>query len=226
VRHRFAYNARAIAARHWARMGSVVSEMSILCAPGPQAAACINDHDETEQQSAQPTAGDGMYYYLDTEFIEDGRTIDLVSIGIVAADGRELYLESAEAALERAGDFVKEQVIPKLGPVEQRVSRAAIRAALLKFVGDDKDPWFVAYYADYDWVALCQLFGTMVDLPSGWPMFCLDLRQLMYHKSIDPSKLRPRDGRGLHNALDDARWVKWMWEKSHGHVWHERWATR
>jgi hypothetical protein len=29
-----------------------------------------------------------MKYYYDTEFIEDGRTIDLISIGIVAEDGR------------------------------------------------------------------------------------------------------------------------------------------
>jgi hypothetical protein len=30
-----------------------------------------------------------MRYWLDTEFIEDGKTIDLISIGIVAEDGRE-----------------------------------------------------------------------------------------------------------------------------------------
>lgn len=29
-----------------------------------------------------------MKYWLDTEFIEDGKTIDLVSIGIVSEDGR------------------------------------------------------------------------------------------------------------------------------------------
>ncbi len=31
-----------------------------------------------------------MRYFLDTEFYEDGKTIDLISIGIVAEDGREL----------------------------------------------------------------------------------------------------------------------------------------
>jgi hypothetical protein len=35
-------------------------------------------------------------YWYDTEFVEDGRTIDLVSIGIVAEDGRELYAVSSE----------------------------------------------------------------------------------------------------------------------------------
>lgn len=40
-----------------------------------------------------------MKYFFDTEFIEDGRTIDLVSIGIVCEDGREYYAVSAEADL-------------------------------------------------------------------------------------------------------------------------------
>ena len=41
-----------------------------------------------------------MRYFLDTEFIEDGKTIDLLSIGIVAEDGRELYLQNVECNLE------------------------------------------------------------------------------------------------------------------------------
>jgi len=36
---------------------------------------------------------------------------------------------------------------------------------------------FYAYYADYDWVVFCQLFGTMNDLPKGFPVYCIDLKQ-------------------------------------------------
>lgn len=36
---------------------------------------------------------------------------------------------------------------------------------------------FYAYYADYDWVAFCWLFGKMIDLPNGFPMYCIDLKQ-------------------------------------------------
>ena len=36
---------------------------------------------------------------------------------------------------------------------------------------------FYAYYADYDWVVFCQLFGTMMQLPEGFPMYCIDLKQ-------------------------------------------------
>ena len=43
-----------------------------------------------------------MKYFLDTEFIEDGKTIDLISIGIVSEDGRELYCENSDCDLSRA----------------------------------------------------------------------------------------------------------------------------
>lgn len=35
------------------------------------------------------------------------------------------------------------------------------------------------YFADYDWVLLCSLFGRMIDLPKGFPMYCRDLKQMM-----------------------------------------------
>lgn len=38
-------------------------------------------------------------------------------------------------------------------------------------------PKFYGYYCDYDWVLLCSLFGRMIDLPKGFPMYCNDLKQ-------------------------------------------------
>lgn len=42
-----------------------------------------------------------MRYFYDTEFLEDGRTIELISIGIVAEDGREYYAVSDECGYDR-----------------------------------------------------------------------------------------------------------------------------
>lgn len=42
-----------------------------------------------------------MKYFFDTEFHEDGRTIDLISIGIVAEDGREYYAINRECDFDR-----------------------------------------------------------------------------------------------------------------------------
>ncbi|MGO2515400.1 MAG: polyadenylate-specific 3'-exoribonuclease AS, partial [Corynebacterium variabile] len=53
-----------------------------------------------------------MRYFYDTEFIEDGRTIDLVSIGVVAEDGREFYAVSSDFNERRAGSWVRRNVLP------------------------------------------------------------------------------------------------------------------
>ena len=48
-----------------------------------------------------------MRYFYDCEFIEDGTTIELVSIGMVGEDGREFYAVSTEFDPERAGKWVR-----------------------------------------------------------------------------------------------------------------------
>lgn len=40
-------------------------------------------------------------------------------------------------------------------------------------------PEFYGYYCDYDWVLFCSLFGTMMDLPKGFPMYCRDTKQML-----------------------------------------------
>ena len=47
---------------------------------------------------------------------------------------------------------------------------------------DSKDVQFYAYYADYDWVVFCWLFGKMMDLPKGFSMYCIDLKQTLDEK--------------------------------------------
>lgn len=146
-----------------------------------------------------------MRYFFDTEFIEDGKTIDLISIGVVAEDGREFYRCSNEARLELASDWVRANVFPHLAPTQASdwVSRHELRDQLAQFIGDDPKIEFWAYYADYDWVALCQLFGTMMDLPRQFPKFCMDLKQLSV---MCGSPKHPEQDGDEHHALADARW--------------------
>lgn len=40
-----------------------------------------------------------------------------------------------------------------------------------------KNVEFYGYYSAYDHVALCWLFGKMIDLPTGFPMYTIDLKQ-------------------------------------------------
>jgi len=92
---------------------------------------------------------------------------------------------------------------------------------------------FYAYYGDYDWVVFCWLFGRMIDLPKGFPMYCKDLKQLLDGKAeLLKKKISNRFSKGLdfdevlfikslhnyptqdnlHNALDDAKWNKKLHE--------------
>lgn len=164
-----------------------------------------------------------MRMWFDTEFIEDGKTIDLVSIGIVAEDGREFYAEAAGVDYSRASEWVQEHVIKHLwhrqdskrdaniwirdGGRGGLMSRQQIAREIQTFCDPQLhgEPEFWAYYADYDWVVLCQLFGRMIDLPRGWPMYCRDLKQwadMLGNPSL------PEQDKGEHHALSDARWVR------------------
>ncbi len=145
-------------------------------------------------------------YFYDCEFIEDGRTIDLISIGIVAEDGREYYAVSAEFDPERAGPWVRRHVLPKLPPFSSSLwqSRARIRDEILDFVtaggAGDVEMW--AWVAAYDHVALCQLWGPMTALPRVMPRFTRELKQYWQEHGSPALPDAPDDA---HDALADAR---------------------
>ena len=268
-----------------------------------------------------------MKYFIDTEFIEGPQkesfpislfrketpnTIDLISIGIVAEDGREYYAISKDFNLREAwnmfdwkdkfeysfdgGDlnltgrkekvkvyWLRENVlkpiwrellfksddclglsnkqtevyhklvmegnyddmftfkslkalIDRYGRTNKEIAEniklfcdcklhLAKRKGGLDFTKHEATPEFYAYFADYDWVVFCWLFGKMMDLPNGFPMYCKDLKQEMDRNSYkygygtfhgkdlknhpnypkqDPSK--------SHNAIEDARWNKQLFE--------------
>ena len=148
-----------------------------------------------------------MKIFFDTEFIEDGKTIDLISIGMVREDGKRFYAENSECALARADDWLKQNVFPHLVGEKAWMTRSEIREAVVDFAGEK--PKFWAYYADYDWVVLCQLHGRMIDLPEGWPRYCRDLKQLL--DDVGNPRV-PKQAADEHNALQDALWVKETWE--------------
>ncbi len=160
-----------------------------------------------------------MRFFFDTEFVEDGKTIDLISIAIVAEDGREYFAVSTQFNQRRAKahPFVSEHVLPKLpkrSPSQTdspRIRmeagawkpRAVIAREIQEFVGNDPEFW--ADFAAYDWVALCQLYGTMMDLPKGWPFFCRDVQQ--FRKMLNVPKFTV-DTHREHDALADAKECK------------------
>ena len=260
-----------------------------------------------------------MKYFLDTEFLEGTQnkwfgqtkpTIDLISIGIVAEDGREYYAISKDFNLKEAwnrydiksmsgkggiGENTRDKIywirdnilkpiynelvlhhtsadwyyknphlgekindgrwlefnykslkwlISKYGKSNKQIAEEIIGFITPtnepKFCKDFRGNWdisyqatkrggslpqFYGYYSDYDWVAFCWLFGKMIDLPKGFPMYCIDLKQTLdekvnnYHakvgtikkdfestlKDIKSFNSYPKQT-NEHNALADAKW--------------------
>lgn len=146
----------------------------------------------------------GQRIWFDTEFIDTGSAIHLLSIGLVREDGITYYAEPAETDRSLACPWVKANVIPHLcGPVKPRKD---IAADLLAFCGPRPEFW--GFYVAYDWVVLCQLFGPMVDLPQHWPQFPMDVQQL---RALMGVKHLPAHRGTEHNALADAFWTRSVW---------------
>lgn len=176
-----------------------------------------------------------MRYFYDTEFLEDGNTIELISIGIVSDKGREYYAVNSDMPLSRIKDhdWLVRNVLPSLPivnkqsldkylssklyfpavieQVELDYSHASVRPQwiianevkeFLQPTNDWHDTELWAYYGAYDHIALCQLWGRMIDLPKGIPMFTHELMQ----EWEKVNRLEKPEHVGKHNALEDARW--------------------
>lgn len=151
-------------------------------------------------------------FFYDCEFIEDGVTIELVSIGVVAQDGGEFYAVSTEFDPDRAGSWVRRNVLDKLPPPADPAwrSRAAIRDELTDFFaspGRRVELW--AWFAAYDHVALAQLWGAMPALPPELPRLTKDIRQ---HWELAGRPQLPGHGPDRHDALADARLAFQRWQ--------------
>src|SRR5712675_2913217 len=84
----------------------------VACA-GTASSSRAKSGSRPSSHAREPRKAD-MRYFFDTEFYEDGKTIDLISIGIVAEDGREFYAVSQDAQLHRVSDWVRSNVLPRL----------------------------------------------------------------------------------------------------------------
>jgi hypothetical protein len=159
-----------------------------------------------------------MRFYYDTEFLDDGRTIDLISIGIVTEAGDEYYAVNRQLPMGRVlrNPWLVENVLPHLptrlgsGGVRQLDTghpdvkpRAVIADEVKAFICPHPDPELWAWYGAYDHVVLAQLWGPMRYLPECVPMFTCDLKQEA-ERLGNPAI--PTQTGGEHNALADARW--------------------
>src|ERR1700738_2916730 len=130
----------------------------------------------------------------------------MISVGLVAEDGREFYAESSEVDWSKANTWTLETVRPQLDG--KSMGREDISYAVRGFTNSDHDPVFWGYFPAYDWVVFSWLFGGMTELPFHFPQLCLDIKQWALELG-DPELPAPAGAR--HHALADARWTKEAW---------------
>lgn len=167
----------------------------------------------------------------DLEFIEyragwfrKRYTIELISIALVADDGRTYYAVNRDMPVRRIRKhkWLMQNVVPSLpkGHGDERLhmpkswlfnyrdsavkheQRIAAEIAAFIQATDDVEMW--ANYGAYDHVRLCWLWGLMIDLPKGVPMYTNDIQQEARRLGI-PWDALPQQESGEHNALADAR---------------------
>lgn len=175
-----------------------------------------------------------MKVFFDTEFDEDGETIRPISLGFVTEAGHRLYVVISDADWDRCNDWVKENVLPYVhwneGPTLDDwdmardlyivVPRADAGRYIEQWISEvcpidvEKSPFpeveFWADYADYDWIVLCQLYGTMLQRPGYWPMFAMDIQQKK--REVGYTDALPEPEGQAHCAIDDAINCKERWE--------------
>jgi hypothetical protein len=168
--------------------------------------------------------------FFDCEFTGLHQQTTLVSIGLIAEDGRTFYAEFTDYDKGQVDAWIKENVIDNLsipgniessgGPLELMVrgSTAVVGSALRQWLTqfDQVEIW--SDVLAYDWVLFCQLFGHAFNIPKNVYYIPFDLATFFKVKGIDPDINRERflewpDSENKHNALWDARVIKACYER-------------
>ncbi|KPW47396.1 hypothetical protein ALO95_200231 [Pseudomonas syringae pv. antirrhini] len=148
-----------------------------------------------------------MRLFLDCEFTQLSATAKLISLALVAENGREFYVELLDTwRVEDCSDFVVEIVLPQLwgGGNEQPIIGA--RAALLDFLASfDEVLEIVTDAPQYDWELFCELAYK----GGKWP------RNVRNYPTNATTLEASSDGDPLpHHALLDARIIASMFTTS------------
>lgn len=181
-----------------------------------------------------------MKVFFDTEFTGLHQRTTLISIGMVAEDGRDFYAELNDYDENQVNDWLSENVIAHLRwtrgggrlvpwgatPTELEKGNHVGVWAGSHLVSDEFRAWSAQYnmvemWSDclaYDWVLFCNLFGGAFGIPKNVYYIPFDLATLFKLKGIDPDISREEyagmTGGNKHNALHDAQVIKACYEKA------------
>lgn len=184
-----------------------------------------------------------MNLYFDTEFTGLHKDTTLVSIGIVAENGKKFYAEFSDCDESQCDDWIKENVlkytilggndtlVKRLGEDSDTTavlgSKADIRYELGEWLKQFDEVQFVSDVCHYDMVLLIDIFGTAFDLPKNVSAVCHDINQdIAKHYGISEREAFDKSREDIvselcggfiagdkHNALYDTEVIKAIYKE-------------
>ena len=170
-----------------------------------------------------------MKIFFDTEFTGLHKNTTLISIGLVAENGRTFYAELTDYDESQVDSWLEENVIKNLTiPTGGYIGNYDDANVLgnSDFVRMHLRSWLetfekVEMWSDclaYDWVLFNHIFGHAFSIPRNVYYIPFDLCTLLKVKGVDPDVSREEfsgmaDASRKHNALWDAEVIKACYEE-------------
>jgi hypothetical protein len=176
--------------------------------------------------------------FFDSEFTGLRQNTTLISLGIVAEDGRAFYAEFTDYDKSQVDDWLETNVIAHLKyPKDAPHNSTAMNGWTFEVVGDkefvknelvkwlnligspDQQFQMVSDHSAYDWMLFCDLFGDAFGIPKCIYYIPLDICTMFYDYGIDEDISREKFTKDTqiegvkHNALYDARVIKACFDK-------------
>lgn len=174
-----------------------------------------------------------MKVFFDTEFTGLHKNTTLISIGLVAEDGRSFYAELTDYDKSQVDDWLHENVIANLTLTNQQLqlddqgdhwnihgNKSAIRYWLCEWLssfGEQIEMW--SDCLAFDWMLFCDIFGHALIIHSNVYYIPFDICTLFKIAGIDPDINREEfaevnaDEATKHNALSDAYTIRDCYNK-------------
>jgi len=181
-----------------------------------------------------------MKLFFDTEFTGLHKNTTLVSIGIIAENGKTFYAELTDYDQKQIDEWLQKNVIEKLTIDKDSLGKfgddanwlvrgdtASIKYYLEEWLKQFEKVVFWSDCLSYDWVLFNHIFGHAFSIPENVYYIPFDICTLFEHKGIDADISRERyaeitNDKGQnqtseymmkHNALYDAKVIKLCYEK-------------
>lgn len=174
-----------------------------------------------------------MRIFFDTEFTGLHQFTTLISIGLVAEDGKEFYAEFTDYDKTQVDNWLKENVVDKLHlalqdyrglsigprPFRIRENKISITEYLDRWLRSFEQP--LEMWSDtlaWDWVLFCQLWEGAFGLPKCVYYIPFDIATLFKAKGLNPDI-----NRETFALINDTNMAKldedWIREKKHNALW-------